>query len=161
MGTDPSWLYSTIAQSSAAIVAIIGGFITASVLMLMSEKRNLKHQLADKKAHLEVLEGKLQQGKAPEWWQEEYLDKRDARLLRGDIADLENRIKTFSYPPNLERGLMVLGYLAVFGILLPVFIIAKNKFSLLAENIVTLAFSIGIIGVFAYIVLQIRALRRK
>ncbi|GAI11749.1 unnamed protein product, partial [marine sediment metagenome] len=28
---DPNWLYSTIAQSSAAIVAIIGGFITATV----------------------------------------------------------------------------------------------------------------------------------
>lgn len=54
---DPNWLYSTIAQSSAAIVAIVGGFITASVLMLRSEKRSLSHQSADKKARLEALEG--------------------------------------------------------------------------------------------------------
>ena len=55
MISDPNWLYSTIAQSSAAIVAIVGGFITARVLMLGSEKRNLKHQLADKKTRLEAL----------------------------------------------------------------------------------------------------------
>jgi len=50
MTTDPSWLYSTIAQSSAAIVAIVGGFITASVLNLLSEKRSLKKQLSEKEA---------------------------------------------------------------------------------------------------------------
>ena len=55
MTTDPSWLYSTIAQSSAAIVAIVGGFITASVLMLRAEKRSLAHQQADKKTRLEAL----------------------------------------------------------------------------------------------------------
>jgi len=53
---DPNWLYSTIAQSSAAIVAIVGGFITASVLMLASEKRSLRHQKADKQTRLGALE---------------------------------------------------------------------------------------------------------
>jgi hypothetical protein len=43
--TDPSWLYSTIAQSSATIVAIIGGFITHSILSLRAEKISLLNQL--------------------------------------------------------------------------------------------------------------------
>lgn len=51
---DPNWLYSTIAQASAAIVAIVGGFITATVLMLTSEKRSLRHQLTEKETRLEV-----------------------------------------------------------------------------------------------------------
>jgi hypothetical protein len=55
MITDPSWLYSTIAQSSAAIVAIVGGFITASVLMLLAEKRSLSHQQADMETRLGAL----------------------------------------------------------------------------------------------------------
>ncbi len=55
MITDPSWLYSTIAQSSAAIVAIVGGFITASVLMLTAEKRSLNNQKMDKEARLQTL----------------------------------------------------------------------------------------------------------
>lgn len=58
---DPNSLYSTIAQSSAAIVAIVGGFITASVLMLASDKRSLRHQKADRQARLEGLEDEERQ----------------------------------------------------------------------------------------------------
>ncbi len=58
MTTDPSWLYSTIAQSSAAIVAIIGGFITASVLNLLSEKRSLINQKKDKETRIQTLSNK-------------------------------------------------------------------------------------------------------
>jgi hypothetical protein len=58
---DPNWLYSTIAQSSAAIVAIVGGFITASVLMLASEKRSLRHQKDDKQTRLKALEDEERQ----------------------------------------------------------------------------------------------------
>jgi len=52
---DPNWLYSTIAQASVAIVAIVGGFITATMLMLTAEKRSLSHQLTDKETRLEFL----------------------------------------------------------------------------------------------------------
>jgi len=55
--SDPNWLYSTIAQSSAAIVAIVGGFITASVLSLAAEKRSLNNQKNDKEASLKTLKG--------------------------------------------------------------------------------------------------------
>jgi hypothetical protein len=51
---DPNWLYSTIAQSAAAIVAIVGGFITASVLSLNAGKRSLINQKKDKEARLET-----------------------------------------------------------------------------------------------------------
>jgi len=50
---DPNWLYSTIAQSSAAIVAIVGGFITHSVLTLAAEKRSLINQKEDKETRLQ------------------------------------------------------------------------------------------------------------
>ena len=159
MITDPSWLYSTIAQSSAAIVAIIGGFITASVLNLLSEKRNLKHQLADKETRLRKIEEKLKE--RYEWWEAEYLDKRDKLFLEADISDLERRIEKFIYPPNLGWGILVLGYLAVFSIFLPVLVISKEAFSPWLKWLTTVTFWLGITGVFAYIVFQIRTLRRK
>lgn len=309
---DPNWLYSTIAQSSAAIVAIVGGFITASVLMLMAEKRSLTHQQADKKTRLETLKderGKLldlhetmrveiffkriiddvrKQDELPpleeliqrypgwdfdhEILQREYskLSKRrlearqfihshsdkinvakpltfdewvarnkldisayDYEMLEGEyytmqerqrkvlleeertakgigglfarsplvesaiefprvtpdvtlwdqrelgsigdrlrdikyeisalereVSSLEARISEFSYPPNLGWGIVVLGYLAVFGILLPVLVIWKEAYSDAAKTLTTFSFYIGIIGIFAYIVFQIRTLRR-
>ena len=42
---DLNWLYSSMAQSGAAITAILGGFITSRVLALNAEKRSLKNQL--------------------------------------------------------------------------------------------------------------------
>lgn len=42
---DPNWLYSSIVQSSAALVAILGGFITASILNRISTRDDLQSQL--------------------------------------------------------------------------------------------------------------------
>ena len=149
MLTEPYWLYSTIAQSSAAIVAIIGGFITATVLMLTAEKRSLETQVNDKRGKSDS----LQETDADEVLQ-------NILELESEIPILEGRIKAFSYPPNLIWGLVVLGFLAIFGILLPVLIIAYEAFSSWIRVFTTFTFWLGIIGVFAYIILQIRSLRR-
>ena len=148
MTTDPSWLYSTIAQSSAAIVAIIGGFITATVLMLTAEKRSLVTQVSDKRRMLDSLEDSDADMMIP-----------NIIALDSEIPILEGRIKAFSYPPNLIWGLVVLGFLAIFGILIPVIIIACEAFCIWAKLITVILFSIGIFGIFIYIFLQLRTLR--
>ena len=145
---DPNWLYSTIAQSSAAIVAIVGGFITASVLMLTAEKRNLKNQRANKKFYLQ------NKDKYP------LLDTRSLQILEQEITDLDARIKAFSYPPNWGWGIGVLGYLAVFGILFPVFMIWTEFYSDIIKKLVVYCFYAGILGLFAFIAVQIKMLRR-
>ncbi len=300
MLTDPNWLYSTIAQSSAAIVAIIGGFITASVLSLSAEKRSLISQKRDKEARLEFLKNEkatltkeldadesedfiasvtnkikdsgklpsfeeliaenpeaqslnqdilrkdyeifatklvqakdfivknsskitLNSGEFADWVQTNNFDiseydseilesiyykvqdqKRESlpsweqtliapTLLRmrmpystpvitqqewqktrqtikadtSEIVFLENDVKTldfhiskFSYPPNLGWGIVVLGFLAVFGILLPALIIANEAFFSWAKLLTLTTFWLGIIGVFAYVVFQIRTLKK-
>ena len=149
MPTDPSWFYSTIAQSSAAIVAIIGGFITATVLMLTAEKRSLVTQVSDKRKMLDSLQQANDEMIMP-----------NIIALDSEIPILEGRIKAFSYPPNLIWGLVVLGFLAIFGILMPVIIIACEAFYSWAKWLTTGSFCLGLIGVFAYIVFQIRTLRR-
>jgi len=317
MIVDPNWLYSTIAQASAAIVAIVGGFITATVLMLTSEKRSLTHQKTDKETRLEALKyeektlsevyetmrvdkffssiaddlkkeeelpplevllqrypgwnlnheilkqeyEKLSKQRLEarhfierysdtidptkfmlfdEWVKENNLDissydyelleeeynrfltrereileeekrrnippqlrglldiqmpiirpisgivtqyelyrrqKEDRKLedaerrlnsirhemllLESEVNNLDSRLRAFSYPPNLRWGIIVLGYLAVFGILLPVLIIWKEAYSDTAKTLTMASFYIGIIGLFTYIVLQIRTMRRK
>lgn len=45
MSNDPNWLYSALAQSSAAIVGIIGAFVTHRVMSLGSEKRALQKEI--------------------------------------------------------------------------------------------------------------------
>jgi hypothetical protein len=42
---DPNWFYSTLAQSSAAIVAVIGGFLTARIIADIGQARQEASQL--------------------------------------------------------------------------------------------------------------------
>lgn len=171
MSTDPSWLYSTIAQSSAAIVAIIGGFITASVLMLTTEKRSLRNQLDDKKLELATLirqhgdptrvTGVTSQGNKIEIpTKPTSLKAKEISMLQTEISNLESRLKVFAYPPHLGWGLITLAFLAVFGIFSPILILADVEFSLVARIYTVVAFGLGILGVFVYIIFLIRELRR-
>ena len=52
---DVNWLYSAAAQSAAAIVAILGGFITSRILMLNAEKRSLENQYSSAAKRAELL----------------------------------------------------------------------------------------------------------
>lgn len=45
--TDPNWLFATYAQSTAAIVAILGGFIVSRILSLSAQKNNIKAEIED------------------------------------------------------------------------------------------------------------------
>ena len=305
MSTDLNWLYSTIAQSSAAIVAIIGGFITHSVLMLAAEKRSLKNQRTDKEIRLEALREEeerlleesealkvreflnyvideltvadewpsfevmmethpqtqnLNRGKLKckyeklskqtldsmhfieqhsnkievldaltfdEWvaknnldisgydkdvlereydrkcerqqkvlsekerlvletrrpksiklptltltlWEQQELERirdrlsnleHEILLFESDLATLDTRLGTFSYPPNLGKGLITLAFLAAFGVLSPILIIADEASSHPWAKIYTMVtFLPSILGVFLYITYQIIELGRK
>lgn len=149
MPTDPNWLYSTIAQSSAAIVAIIGGFITATILRLTAEKQSLVKQLSGKRKNLDSLK-------------KHHLDVMIVNIKEqeDEIANLETRIKEFSYPTNLGWGVVVLGFLAFFGILLPILIMANEAFFSWAKLLTLITFWLGLIGVFTYVVFQIRTLKK-
>ena len=317
MITDPSWLYSTIAQASAAIVAIVGGFITASVLMRGSEKASLTQQQANKKTRLRALEQEetrlyevyetmkidkfleaiadelTKEDELPslevlmqrypeqnlhpailkreyenlsklrlearqfieqhsdkinlakfllfdEWIKENELDislydyelldeeyyrfrnreeeileeqkrkttppqlrgmfeiqmpnimrlpspsqtqyelyrrskedrkfedverrvnnlRHEIMLLHNEITDLDTRLKTFTYPPNLGWGFLVLLLLAVFGILIPLLVIFAHAYTVTNSLIAIVSFILGLAAVFVYIYIQIRTLRR-
>lgn len=306
---DPNWLYTTIAQASAAIVAIVGGFITATLLMLTSEKRSLTHQLNEKETRLNVLlkeedklrklyertrvqgylnliiDGLKKEDKLPpiekllerhpylkkmdyetlkqeyenmskqrfearqfieqhsdtidptkftlfdEWVKENNLDissydyillmdeydrfrareteireeekkrtmpflgwnsmplspiteqyklsasetedrrleeverrlngvRHEIFLLAGEVTNLDSRLKAFSYPPNLRWGIAVLSYLAVVSIIFPVMVISNEAYSPDTKHLVIGLFISGLAAIFAFIVSQIRTLRR-
>ena len=49
---DPNWLLSSAAQSAAAIVAIIGGFIISRLLALSAEISSLENRKHDLETEL-------------------------------------------------------------------------------------------------------------
>src|SRR5664280_3740674 len=52
MVDDGSVLLATLAQSTAAVVAIIGGFLVSRLVALSSEREGLRRQKASAEAHL-------------------------------------------------------------------------------------------------------------
>jgi len=52
---DPNWLYSTVAQCSAAVFGIIGGFMTATLLQLTSRRGALVAEADERHRRLAAL----------------------------------------------------------------------------------------------------------
>jgi hypothetical protein len=149
MATDPSWLYSTIAQSSAAIVAIIGGFITATILRLSAEKESLTKEIDIKRKRIDLMK-------------KSHVDVTVVNFkdLEDEIPILENRVQKFSFPSNLKWGVIILGYLTLFCIFLPIMIISMEAFSAWSKYLTLYSFYVGILLLFTYIIYQIRTIRR-
>jgi hypothetical protein len=47
MATDPNWLLSTLSQSAAAVVAIVGGFLVSRVVSLSAERNGLTRRRSE------------------------------------------------------------------------------------------------------------------
>jgi hypothetical protein len=69
---DPNWLFSTAAQSAAAIVAIVGGFIASRVIDLNARKRSIEGEIS-------ALEYRLQEPRRS-------LETAEQALLRADTT---------------------------------------------------------------------------
>lgn len=110
---DPNWLYSSTAQSAAAIVAIVGGFITSRLLGLSAERGSLQNELDAKQSKLRALQNqnddlgdKLQRMKA--WrrglgrlsllrYDEVFPDLASVLASNGDLEELDPRIVSNVY----------------------------------------------------------------
>ena len=149
MTTDPSWLYSTIAQSSAAIVAIIGGFITVSVLTLNAEIRGLRRRFLIMLRQYEISKEKDEEETTAE-----------SQSIVSEIAKLKYNVESFRTPRIIWFGIGVLSYLSVCGILLPIIAIGYELFCPLLRNSIVVLFTFGIVGILVFIILLIRTLRR-
>ena len=80
--------------------------------------------------------------------------------LEREVESLKDRLSTLSYPKNLGWGIVILGYLAVFGILSPILVMALNAFFTWIKVLVVVTFSFGIVGLFSYIIAQMKALTK-
>lgn len=53
---DPNWFYSALAQSAAAIVGLIGAFVTSRVMMMASERSRIEKRINEIDAEIKELE---------------------------------------------------------------------------------------------------------
>ncbi len=87
--------------------------------------------------------------------------EKEIDTLKAEIHNLETGLETFSYPPHLGVGVIILMYLALFSIVLPVYLILTETFALMWKSLLFIMFTVGLLALFAYIGAQVDELRRK
>jgi len=129
--------------------------------MLLAEKRTISNQLSEKKARLRAVKRELEKPKDYRWDEEELLYKKDALLLKSEIADLNTRLNTFSYPPHLRLAAYIITPFAGLNIALPVTLILTEYFHSTVKQFICCTFLVGLLAIIVYISLLITELRSK
>ena len=62
--TEPSWLLATMAQSAAAVVAIVGGFLVSRVVALSSERQGLERRVRELEQQIRDRARRLQKARS-------------------------------------------------------------------------------------------------
>ena len=119
---DPNWFLSTAAQSAAALVAIIGGFLVSRVITISSERgamgaelEHLPKKKAGKQGLLSTLGTEVNSGA-----------ESAQQALRREIADIEVRqehlqvqLQNRDYISDIRWAAISLCYFAIIGVVLP------------------------------------------
>ena len=91
MFTDPNWLLATMAQSAAAMVAVIGGLLVSRVITLSAERRGLDRRVREIRERTDdkkILLSEVRQSRQDISW-EWFLDLavEDSAKGRGNVSD--------------------------------------------------------------------------
>jgi hypothetical protein len=179
LGQDPNWLLSTIAQSTAALVAIVGGFLVSRLLALITEAGSDRREHDALLAQLAALEraaeasdvsiqdmtapgrGGIALGLQPE------LTTRGAItveliVVEARIAVLEAR-RLRGLPAEVGHGFWTLGFFATSGCVFPIALLATDiRLTTRWEVLAVAAFTAGLVVLGTYLwSLRSRASRRE
>jgi len=95
---DPNWFLSTIVQSTAALVAIIGGFLISRLISTVTEKSGYVHRFNElrerKRLTSQAVEEvhQLIQGRTNSWFRDKHLND---YLDRRGIVEIDNDVESF------------------------------------------------------------------
>ena len=99
---DPNWFYSAMAQSSAAIVGIIGAFLIAKLIAQKQEIRRLSHEIYDNEENIKFLNNKVS-------IKREWVRKKDEGYKEKKLDDVEEFLEEIKdeidpeNPPSIKE----------------------------------------------------------
>jgi F0F1-type ATP synthase membrane subunit b/b' len=100
--TDPNWFYSALAQSAAAIVGLIGAFVTSRVMMMAGERSRREKRIDEINAEIKELERQIDEINAEIKELErqnvpllEYINEVNRKIEEEDRKEDEGRVNDF------------------------------------------------------------------
>jgi len=151
-GHDANWLYSSMAQVSATVVAIVGGFLTTFGLASGGEyRRTRRRSLALRRELGRLKETAGLAGVDPD--ERRQLEQRTAERS-AELSELEEEAFEQLYQFRLvARGLLALLLLLLAGVVVPLLLLPQNPDGYLPWHrwVVTGGFLVGLLPVVAFI----------
>jgi hypothetical protein len=159
---DLDILITTIVTSTAAIVAIIGGFLVSRVISLSSEQNVAESRLLDIREEYNKLYDQNQLMSLS--GQGEHLIAIELKSLKEQVKKQEQIVKRNSKPAGIWSGLVVLFYACVVGIGWPSTLLpyTENMYNDdLTKKVLLIFFFSEIIIIFIYLAINMRKLTRN
>ena len=96
---DPNWFYSAIAQSSAAIVGILGAFLTAKIITQRQEINSIQSEINDNKKKIEFLQDRIKEKKE---WVKKIDEEEDLKAVKNFLNEIKDKIDPEN-PPTIDK----------------------------------------------------------
>ena len=114
---DPNWLLSTTAQATAALVAIVGGFLISRLVSMVSEKSAQEHRFAELEYQKKVTMDALTEvsetilARTHQWFMDQHLSSFVQAKGKVDIADIVKnfQIRGSDKSSTLQFALLLVG----------------------------------------------------
>jgi hypothetical protein len=115
--TDTSWFYSSLAQVSAAIVGLLGGFLTLRLINYINEWRELKNRVGDLQPRWADARLVNRRPKAAPSHEQVFQETRLWQALKSAIAERD----AAAMPREILLAGVVLGLLTGVGVIWPLY----------------------------------------
>ena len=161
--SDPNWFYSALAQSAAAIVGLIGAFVTSRVMMMAGERSRIDKRINEITVEIKELERQKHTGV--------YYHNDDIREKEriGEIShknaiiqELLNQLNQIILPKHFKWFIISLIYFTIVGVILPLGLLPITPENhLFWKPVVLFLFITGLVVVFLYIFIEIKYITKK
>jgi hypothetical protein len=162
--TDPNWFYSALAQSAAAIVGLIGAFVTSRVMMMASERSRIENRINEITVEIKELERQKHTGTV--YYSNDGIREkgriREINHKNAIIQELLNQLNQIILPKHFKRLILSLIYFTTVGVILPLWLLPITPEQHFVWKPIVLVFFIsGLIAVFLYIFIEIKYITKK
>ena len=161
--TDPNWFYSALAQSAAAIVGLIGAFVTSRVMMMASERSRIEKRINEINAEIKELE-RQNVPRSPYRNDVNRIErnKDEIHSRNAKIQELPHQLDQIILPEHSKGLIFSLIYFTIVGVILPLWLLPITpEQHLVWKDIVLVLFITGLCAVFRYIFIEIKYITKK
>ena len=162
--SDPNWFYSALAQSAAAIVGLIGAFVTSRVMMMAGERSRIEKRIQEVNAEIKELERQKHTGTIS-YSNDVTREKERMREISykdAKIQELQDQLNQIVLPKHFKRLIISLIYFTIVGVILPLGLLPITpEQHLVWKPIVFVLFITGLFAVFLYIFIEIKYITKE